>query len=76
MQLHNDFYLNKYQLYILWNSKGTEVFYSEKSPVWDFPDGPVVKTLSSSAGGEGSIPGWGTNTLLVLWQKKKKTQKP
>ena len=26
----------------------------------DFPDGPVVKTLPSSAGGAGSIPGGGT----------------
>ena len=26
---------------------------------WDFPGGPVVKTLPSNAGGEGSIPGWG-----------------
>ena len=25
----------------------------------DFPSGPVVKTSSSSAGGTGSIPGWG-----------------
>ena len=25
----------------------------------DFPGGPVVKTLSSNAGGEGSIPGRG-----------------
>ena len=24
----------------------------------DFPGGPVVKTLPSSASGEGSIPGW------------------
>ena len=27
--------------------------------MWDFPDGPVVKTLSSSAGGTGFIPGPG-----------------
>ena len=25
----------------------------------DFPGGPVVKTSSSNARGEGSIPGWG-----------------
>ena len=25
---------------------------------WDFPGGPVVKTLPSNAGGVGSIPGW------------------
>ena len=27
--------------------------------MWDFPDGPVVKTLPSSAGGTGFIPGPG-----------------
>ena len=27
---------------------------------WDFPGSPVVKTMSSSAGGMGSIPGQGT----------------
>ena len=27
---------------------------------WDFPGGPVVKNLPSSAGDAGSIPGWGT----------------
>ena len=30
-----------------------------KSTLWAFPGSPVVKTLSSSAGGRGSIPGWG-----------------
>ena len=34
----------------------------------DFPNGPVVKTLPSNAGGAGSIPGWGTKILhAVLW---------
>ena len=28
--------------------------------MWDFPGGPVVKTLPSNAGGAGSIPGRGT----------------
>ena len=27
---------------------------------WDFPGGPVVKNLPSSAGDAASIPGWGT----------------
>ena len=30
-----------------------------KSTFWDFPGGPVVKTLSSNAGSAGSIPGRG-----------------
>ena len=75
MQLHNDFYLSKYQLHILWNSKGTEVLYSEKFPFWDFPDDPVVKTSSSNAGSEDSTPGWGTNTPLVFGKKNKKHHK-
>ena len=29
---------------------------------WDFSGGPVVKTLPSSVGGEGSIPGQGAKT--------------
>ena len=29
----------------------------------DFPDGPVVETLPSCAGGEGLIPGQGTKVL-------------
>ena len=29
----------------------------------DFPDGPVVKTLSSNAGDVGSIPGQGVKIL-------------
>ena len=27
---------------------------------WNFPGGPVVKTLCSHCGGQGLIPGWGT----------------
>ena len=30
---------------------------SQERAWWDFPGGPVVKTLPSNAGGEGSIPG-------------------
>ena len=26
---------------------------------WDFPDGPVVKSLPSNGGNAGSIPVWG-----------------
>ena len=29
----------------------------------DFPCGPVVKTLPSTAGGVGPIPGWGSQKL-------------
>ena len=35
----------------------------------DFPGGPVVKTSPSSAGGAGSIPGWGAELPHALWQK-------
>ena len=45
----------------------------------DFPGGPVVKTLPSSASGEGSIPGWGVKIPHALGSKtpdikKKKKQ--
>ena len=33
------------------------------------PGGPVVKTSPSSAGGEGSIPGWGAKIPHALWPK-------
>ena len=36
---------------------------------WDFPGGPVVKTLPSNAGGMGSIPGQGTKTPRASWSK-------
>ena len=36
----------------------------------DFPDDPVVKT--TTAGGTGSIPGWGTKIPHATWQGKKK----
>ena len=32
----------------------------ETRDCWGLPDGPVVETLPSSAGGAGSIPGQGT----------------
>ena len=44
----------------------------------DFPGGPVVKTLhASTAGGTGSIPGWGTKILHAerRSQRKKKRRK-
>ena len=45
----------------------------------DFPGGPVVKTLPSSASGEGSIPGWGVKIPHAFGSKtpniKKKNKK-
>ena len=38
----------------------------------DFPDGPLVKTLSSNAGGVGSIPGQGGKTPHASEPKKSK----
>ena len=35
----------------------------------DFPEGPVVKTLSSDAGGAVSIPGWGAKISGTLRPK-------
>ena len=39
---------------------------------WDFPGGPVVKTLSPNAGGSGSGPGWGTKIPDAKKVKKNK----
>ena len=41
----------------------------------DLPASPVVKTLPSSAGGVGSIPGQGAKLTHALRQKKKKKKK-
>ena len=41
----------------------------KNSNVGDFPGSPVVKTLLSSAGGVGSIPGRGTKILHALRPK-------
>ena len=35
----------------------------------DFPGSPVVKTLPSNAGGEGSIPGQGAKIPHASWPK-------
>ena len=42
---------------------------------WDFPGNPVVKTLSSSAGGRGSIPGRRAKILQVSWPKNQNINK-
>ena len=36
---------------------------------WDFPGGPVVKTLPSNAGGAYSFPVWGPKIPHALWPK-------
>ena len=37
---------------------------------WDFPRGPLVKTLPFNAGGAGSIPAWKARSHLACGQKK------
>ena len=44
-----------------------------KTYVWDFPGGPVVKTLPSNAGGAGSIPGQGAEIPHASGPRKNKT---
>ena len=39
---------------------------------WDFPQGPLVKTSPSNAGGAGSIPAWEAEIPPTLWPKKAK----
>ena len=41
----------------------------KKIIVRDFPGGPVVKTLPSNAGGQGSIPGQGVKIPHTSWPK-------
>ena len=41
----------------------------------DFPGSPVLKTSPSTAGGVGSIPGWGTKIPHALQPKKSKHKK-
>ena len=41
----------------------------------DFPGGPVVKTLPSNAGGEGSIPGWGAKIPHASWPESQNIKK-
>ena len=40
--------------------------------IWDFPGSPVVRLHTSTKGGAGSIPGWGTKILYAAKRKKKK----
>ena len=44
----------------IFGSKEPSIFDEQSKVQRDFPGGPVVKTLSSNAGGVGSIPGQGT----------------
>jgi len=39
---------------------------------WDFPGGPVIKTLCSTAGAPRSIPGPGTKIPQAIWGALKK----
>lgn len=43
----------------------------EKESIMDFPRGPVVKTLPSTAGGVGSTPGWGTEAPHAMRYSQK-----
>ena len=39
----------------------------KSSKKWDFPGGPVVRTLASNAGGTGLIPGGGARFPHAVW---------
>ena len=41
----------------------------------DFPGGPVLRLLASTAGGEGLIPGQGTKVLYAVWCGQNKQTK-
>ena len=42
---------------------------------WDFPGSPMIQTLPSSAGGAGSIPGWGAKIPHASWLKNQNKKK-
>ena len=44
-------------------------FRRKKGDDWDFPGGPVVKTLPSNAGDIGLIPSQGAKISYALWPK-------
>ena len=44
-------------------------FRRKKGDDWDFPRGPVVKTLPSNAGDTDSIPSQGAKISRALWPK-------
>ena len=44
----------------------------EKESIMDFPRGPVVKTLPSTAGDVGLIPGQGTKSSHATWCSQEK----
>ena len=43
--------------------------YNKTTGLWDFPGGPVVKTLLSNAGGVGLIPTQGAKIPHAPWPK-------
>ena len=54
-------------------NKGTAISI-KKLPKWDFPDGPVVKTLPSNTESMGSNPGQGTK-IPYAWKPRNQNVK-
>ena len=54
---------------------GASTVSNSKVSTRDFPGGPVVKTLPSSAGGAGLNPHQGTKIPHALWTKKQNVKK-
>ena len=48
---------------------------SSKTPLREFPGGPVVRTQRFHCQGLGSIPGWGTNILYPASRCQKRKEK-
>ena len=65
----NEFFL------LLLDASAKIIIVPNKSYYWDFPGGPVVRLRASTAGGAGSILGWGTKIPHAAWgvAKKKKS---
>ena len=61
---HLEIILSPYQVYFLYHTT-----------LWDYPDSPVVKTLTSNSGGAGLIPGQGTEIPHAVQRGQKKKKK-
>ena len=47
----------------------------QKVAFWEFPCGPVVRTLRFHCQGLGSMPSWGTKILYAMWYGQIKKNK-
>ena len=51
---------------------GEDISFNKGNLSWDFPGGPVFKTLPSNAEGVGSVLGWRARIPRASWPKNQK----